>query len=146
MKLYLDTCCLNRPLDDKSQVRVAIEAEAVLALLTLCESGDATLLSSDILRFEVDRTPSPQRRAFVSETLALAETTISLTPEIERRARHLAAQGFSVLDALHLASAEAGTADYFCTCDVRLLKKARSQGDLTVAARTPLELVQEVIK
>ncbi len=33
MKLYLDTCCLNRPLDDKSQALVAVEAEAVLAIL-----------------------------------------------------------------------------------------------------------------
>jgi predicted nucleic acid-binding protein len=146
MKFYLDTCCLNRPLDDKSQVLVAIEAEAVLALLTLCESGIATLLSSDVIRFEVDRTPNPQRRTFVSETLALAATTISLTAEIDGRARDLAAQGFSALDALHLASAEAGGADYFCTCDVRLVKNARSHGDLSVAVRTPLELVQEVIK
>jgi predicted nucleic acid-binding protein len=146
MKVYLDTCCLNRPLDDKSQVLVAVEAEAVLALLTLCESGVVTLVSSDVLRFEVDRIPSLQRRAFVSATLALAARTISMTAEIERRARDLAGRGFSALDALHLASAEAGAADCLCTCDARLLKKARSQDDLSIAVRTPLELIQEIVK
>jgi predicted nucleic acid-binding protein len=146
MKLYLDTCCLNRPLDDKSQALVAVEAEAVLAILALCESGTASLVSSDALLFEVERTPSRQRKAFVSDALGLAATTILLTTEIEHRARDLASRGFAALDALHLASAEAAGADYFCTCDVRLFKKAHSQNDLSVAVRTPLELVQEIMQ
>jgi len=33
MKLYLDTCCLQRPLDDQRQARIRLEAEAILALL-----------------------------------------------------------------------------------------------------------------
>ena len=33
MRIYLDTCSLQRPLDDRHQVRIALEAEAVLAIL-----------------------------------------------------------------------------------------------------------------
>jgi len=33
MKLYLDTCCLQRPLDDQRQARIRLETEAILALL-----------------------------------------------------------------------------------------------------------------
>ena len=38
MKVYLDNCCLQRPLDDKRQAGVQLEAEAVLAILTLYEA------------------------------------------------------------------------------------------------------------
>ena len=40
MKFYLDTCSLQRPLDDKSQLRIQLEAEAILAILMLCKDGD----------------------------------------------------------------------------------------------------------
>ena len=32
LKLYLDCCALQRPFDDRSQLRVATEAEAILKL------------------------------------------------------------------------------------------------------------------
>lgn len=146
MKLYLDTCSLNRPLDDKSQVRIALEAEAILAILTLWEARSVTLVSSEILQFEVARNPHPQRRAFVSEILFRTTTTIELIEAIEQRAKELERRGFKALDALHLASAEAGQVDYFCTCDDRLLKKAKAQTDLSVAIFSPLELAQELTK
>jgi len=51
MRVYLDACSLQRPLDDRSQPRINIEAEAVLTILRLVESGDLELLSSDALIF-----------------------------------------------------------------------------------------------
>ena len=39
MLLYLDMCSLQRPLDDKTQLRIALEAEAVLGILALCQAG-----------------------------------------------------------------------------------------------------------
>ena len=51
MRVYLDTCSLQRPLDDKTHARIALEAEAVLAILALCEHGSLTLISSDIISF-----------------------------------------------------------------------------------------------
>ena len=46
MKVYFDTCSLHRPLDDKTQLRVALEAEAVLGLLTKCEAGDPGIIGN----------------------------------------------------------------------------------------------------
>lgn len=37
LSLYLDCCALQRPFDDRSQLRVATEAEAVLKLIELFE-------------------------------------------------------------------------------------------------------------
>ena len=61
MRIYLDACSFQRPLDDRSQPRINVEAEAVLTILRLVESGHLELLSSEVLRFEIDRIPNQYR-------------------------------------------------------------------------------------
>jgi hypothetical protein len=39
VKVYLDMCSIQRPLDSPDDVRVATEAQAVLGVLRLCEAG-----------------------------------------------------------------------------------------------------------
>lgn len=143
--IYLDTCSLHRPVDDKSHGRIAVEAEAILAVLALCETGVASLISSTVIDFEVERNPHPQRKAFVLGVLAIAQQTLAITDAMRQRAKTLEAAGFRALDALHLAVAEAGHVTYFCTCDDRLLKKAKTRTDITLRVVSPLELAQEVL-
>jgi hypothetical protein len=45
MRIYFDTCSLNRPLDNRSQLRVAVEAEVILAMLSNCEVGVIELVA-----------------------------------------------------------------------------------------------------
>jgi predicted nucleic acid-binding protein len=144
MRIYLDVCSLQRPLDDRSQPRINVEAEAVLTILELVESGSLELLSSEALQFEVDRTPDADRKASVREILELASQTIELVDAIEVHADSLVKAGIKPLDALHLASASWAKADFFCTCDDRLLKKSKRLKGLTVEVVTPLQLVAEV--
>lgn len=94
---------------------------------------------------EVERNPNPQRKAFASEIVAQSAIEIILSEEIEKRARDLQGRGFKALDALHLASAEAEHVDFFCTCDDRFLKLAKTQADITLRVVSPLELAQEII-
>jgi predicted nucleic acid-binding protein len=54
--------------------------------------------------------------------------------------------GIKPLDALHMALAETGNADYFCTCDDRLLRNAKQVKDLMVKVVNPVDLVQEIEK
>ncbi len=55
MKIYFDRCSLQRPLDNRSQFRIAIEAEAILGILFwLSETDTLDLISSDALVFEVE--------------------------------------------------------------------------------------------
>jgi len=44
MRIYFDTCSLQRPLDDKTQLRILLESEAVLGLLALCDSEEVELV------------------------------------------------------------------------------------------------------
>jgi len=41
MLIYLDTCSIQRPLDDRSQPRINLEAEAIVTVLNFIESADS---------------------------------------------------------------------------------------------------------
>ncbi len=140
----MDLCVLQRPLDKPDQVRIVLEGDAVLGVLSLCETGQVELMSSEALLYETERNPSSVRRAHAESVLALAKTTLYIDQQVETRASKFAQHGIKALDALHLALAEAGHADYFCTCDDRLSRKAQRIEDLGVKVLSPVELVQEI--
>jgi predicted nucleic acid-binding protein len=135
---------LPRPWDDKAQLRIALEAEAVLGILALCQSGQAQLLSSDALEYEASRNPHPLRKAHTQEVLARAVRVIRVSDEIEQRAQAFNQGGLKPLDALHLACAVQAGADYFCTCDDQLLRRARSLHTGPPKLVTPVELIGEI--
>jgi predicted nucleic acid-binding protein len=144
MRVYLDTCSQQRPLDDKKQIRVALEAEAISGVLALVETGQLDLVSSEVLQFETSQIPHPVRREHAQAISRLASTFIEMDDHIETRARQLVTQGIKPMDALHLASAEAASCDYFCTCDDRFLRRAQEVADLETKAVSPLDLVKEL--
>jgi len=47
---------------------------------------------------------------------------------------------------LHLASAEAGEVDFFCTCDDAFIKKAKREVRGKTKVVSPLELAEEIEK
>lgn len=144
MQIYLDACSLQRPFDDRSQPRINIEAEAVLTILRLAEAGDLELLSSEALDFEIDRIPNRYRKVQAAKMLELASNRIELNEAIEIQADGFVKAGIKPLDALHLASAIWKQADYFCTCDDRLLKKCNKLNQLAIKIVSPLQLIGEV--
>jgi hypothetical protein len=58
MLVYLDNCSIQRPLDDRTHLRIAVEAECVLGILALAESQTLQLVSSEALLFEVGNNTS----------------------------------------------------------------------------------------
>jgi len=146
MRIYLDLCSLQRPLDTKDRIRIAVEAEAILVVISLIESGDVELISSESLLFEVARNPNQTRREYVLEVLRKTREFVELNEEIEKRAREFLTFGIKALDALNLASAEQVKADYFCTCDDKFLKKAKSIKVLKTTAVSPIQLIDEIEK
>ena len=144
MRIYLDCCCLQRPFDDKAQPRIAVEAEAVLVILAMCESERLKLISSDALLFEIGRIPDQDRKDEALAILKIAQEDLDLTTETENLAKRLGASGLKPLDALHLAFASDSKVDYFCTCDDQFLKKARMLSGLNTKAVSPTELVMEL--
>ena len=144
MKIYLDNCCLNRPFDDQSSQRIHLESEAIKAILSQCESGDWSLVISDVSLYEIAKTPEPERRQKLQAIVKIAVDRVALTLEIRQRAKILETGGIRAFDAMHLASAE-DQADLFLTVDDKLYKKARILSDLRVAVSTPLIWLNEVL-
>ncbi|NUQ39619.1 MAG: hypothetical protein HUU23_17905 [Caldilineales bacterium] len=50
------------------------------------------------------------------------------------------------MDALHVATAEAAGVEYFCTCDDRLLRRAKANTSISIRVVNPLELAEEIVK
>ena len=80
MKVYLDTCSLQRPLDAKNQLRILLESEAVLALIALCDTAQIELVPSEALLFETARAVDVTRKEFALEVLQKAAHFIQVEP------------------------------------------------------------------
>ena len=146
MRIYLDNCCLQRPLDDQTHPRIRVETEAVFVVLAAVRAGEQSLLGSEALEYEVGRIPDEARRTEVLSVLALATEHLQATDAIEALALTFEQQGVRAMDAIHLALASTAKADFFCTCDDKLFRKAQSLPGLACKAITLLGLVPEVTK
>lgn len=146
MKIYLDLCAIQRPLDTSNQVRIVLESEAVLGIITFCDIGQAELLSSEVLLYEGEQSSLPVRKEHTLSVLEKAKNVLVVTEKEISRAAEIMQVGVKPLDALHLALAESGNADYFCTCDDKLLRNTKKVKDLSVKVVNPVDLVQEIEK
>ncbi len=145
-KIYLDTCSIQRPLDTLNQTRLRLEAEAILGILAQVKVGNVELISSTVLELETQRNPLAIRKEHGEQILAQAKSIVVVNEQIEQRARHFVQLSIKIMDALHLAVAEAARVDYFCTCDDRFLRRAQSVADLQTRIVSPLELIEVIEK
>lgn len=146
MKIYLDVCAIQRPLDTSNQIRIVLESEAVLGIIAFCDRGQVELFSSEALLYEGEQGSLPVRKEHTLAILAKARTVLNVTEKEKMRAAEIMKSGIKPLDALHIALAESGNADYFCTCDDKLLRNARKIKDLAVKVVNPVDVVQEIEK
>jgi predicted nucleic acid-binding protein len=147
MRIYLDTCALNRPFDDRTHDRIRLEAEAVLVILGHIASGAWQWVSSDMLDYEIDHIEDPDRKNQVADQTSMAQSQVGIGPAHVQRAEELQALGFRPKDALHVACAESAGADVLLTTDDRFLRAAsRNRRRLRVSVRNPLEWLTEVSK
>ena len=143
MKLYLDNCCYSRPFDDQTQDRIHIESEAVLAILRACENGSVTIFSSPVLRMEIDKFPNEDKREKVLSLYSLANPEIPFSEEIKARAEELRSKSsIRFMDSLHVATAEAGKADFMLTTDDKLIKSC-VRLNLVVKVMNPVTFLLE---
>ncbi len=87
MKIYLDVSCLNRPFDDQTQVRIRLEAEAVLLILERFDDGAWQPVSSEMAAIEIEAIPDGDRRARVRLLLPEEKSILKITPDVWRARR-----------------------------------------------------------
>lgn len=143
--IYLDVCCLNRPFDDQTQERIALESESVRLILSRCQNNEWQLLGSEVIDLELKRTPDGARKEQMKSWIAFATSKIAINNQIEFRGLEIAELGFKNYDALHIACAEVGNADVLLTTDDRMLRlAARCRNLLQVRVENPLHWTMEV--
>ena len=144
IKIYLDSCCFNRPFDELSQDRVRLESEAVLTILNKCEIGVWDIFRSDILEDEIYRITDLFKRQKILKLYTSTSIYIEIDDDIIRRAKELQKVNIKSFDALHLASAEFGGADVLLTTDKKFLNSALSS-DTKIKISNPAIWLAEVL-
>jgi predicted nucleic acid-binding protein len=143
--VYCDTNVYCRPFDDQSQQRIRAETGAFLGILERVDSGEITLVSSDILEAEVNRISEVQKRRLVRLYLNYCDERVPMRMQIAARAQELVGQcGLKSRDALHVASACQGEARWFLTCDDRLANKREAVRRMTGGFGFAVEMLNPV--
>jgi len=146
VNVYLDTSVYNRPFDDQGQTRIRLETEAFLSIIEKAISGAITIIGSSALLYENSRNPFAERKERVSSYLNIAATVIMTNDIVKKKAISLERLGIDPIDAVHLACAEAGGAEYFVTCDDNIIRKTkRNQAIFKLAVCSPLAFVLEEV-
>ena len=122
IRVYLDTCCFNRPYDIQSHLIVELETIAKLKVQELIADGEFEMVSSYILEMENDANPYLERKIAIESFLRYAAIDIDENQEVIDIANTAKLSGLKTKDALHLACAVIARCNYFLTTDRRLLK------------------------
>ena len=117
-----------------------------MAILASIQAGELSMLNSEALEYEVSCIPDDVRRNEVMAVLALANERLEISDEAETLAELLERHGLRPMDAVHLALASTAKADFFGTCDDKLLRNSQALSNLTCKVVSVLALVSEVTK
>jgi len=120
--IYLDNCCFNRPYDDQSQPKVAIETLAKLYIQELVIKHELDIVWSYILKFENSRNIFEAKREAIAQWEKISIRFVEKSELITAMAREIAVSGVKPADSLHIACAIAAKCDYMITVDERMLK------------------------
>ncbi len=143
MRVYLDTCCYNRPYDNDVQLMVRLEAQCKLHIQNMVKEDLLTLVSSYMLLYECEHIPYEIRRrsiyGYITQYAKVHVGTEVLT-EIESIASGIMDTGVKFKDACHTASAIFAGCRYFISTDKRLLRYKSPEIELV----TPIEFVSRL--
>ena len=104
-------------------MRIKLETEAKLFVQEKILIGKLQLIWSHILEYENMQNPFIERRNAIIEWKKIAAEKIGGTKNVVARASKITRNGVKSKDALHIACAIEGKAEYFLTTDDKLLKK-----------------------
>jgi predicted nucleic acid-binding protein len=135
-RIYLDNCTLNRPFDVQTSIRIRIETEAKLFIQDKIRKGELKLIWSYILDFENFQNPFDERKNAIAGWKRYSYTDIEQTESIVKMANEIENKGIKAKDALHIACAIQGNADFFITTDDGILKKTLSLQAINVVNPT----------
>lgn len=142
MRIYLDLCCLNRPFDDQSQIRIRIESEAKLMIQENIRAGKYEIAWSYIIDYENSKNPFLERKIRISGWKDYATIDVQESNELLLLAGAIRQEGIPNMDSLHIACAITSNCDYFLTTDDKILKSLGRVVRIKIA--DPILFVKEI--
>lgn len=140
MKIYLDNCCYNRPYDNQTQIRIALETEAKLYIQSLIVKGKVEMAWSYMLLFENSKNTNIAKKNAILNFSQNAKQIIMENKNIIKNANSIKNSGVKEADALHIACAIEANCDYFVTTDDRVLKYSNEK----ISILDPIELIKKL--
>ena len=124
IRVYIDNCAYNRPFDDQTQIRIALETEAKRHIQRLILEKTIDLVYSYVNRFENDKNPDFANRKAINEFFKNAVSYIdhSHSRNIEERVPAIKQSGIKTADAFHISCAIEGGCACLITTDKPLLR------------------------
>ncbi|CAN2047463.1 PIN domain-containing protein [Candidatus Magnetomoraceae bacterium gMMP-1] len=144
MRIYFDTCCLNRPFDDQTQNRIHLESEAIIMIMNKLYKSEWKWIGSQVLEIEIENIPHIEKRLYLSKLLNFIHELLIIQNKDVERGKQIEKIGFKPFDAMHIACAERGNVDIFLTTDDKLFKLAdKSKNILNIKVSNPLKWLME---
>lgn len=144
IRIYLDNCCLNRPYDDQSQLRISLETQAKIFIQGMIADDKFELASSYMLDYECSRNPHEMRRGiirgFLDNNAVVYLDEGGNKDKVEKLAEQIKATGIKPADAIHTACAILLNCDFFLTTDDRLLKYKSEQIEVV----DPIDFIKRI--
>lgn len=122
MKIYLDNCCYNRLLDDRSYSKIYYERNSIMLILELVEQSAITLVGSEMLVKEINDTVNLYKCSVLQVVYTLCSQEIKVNSGILDRAeeiRHYS--NIKYKDSIHLACAEIAKVDALLTTNKKFM-------------------------
>jgi predicted nucleic acid-binding protein len=133
----------NRPFDDQTQVRIRLETIAIFSILQRIKNGDFKLIWSFMIDYENSLNPYDDVRLEIEMASSLADESVTPDESVLTAAKEFESKGIKPRDSMHLACALKGKAEYFLTCDDKLIKKAVAVG-VNLKLMNPARFVEEL--
>lgn len=142
ISVYLDNCCYNRPYDEQNQPKVQLETQAKMHIQKMITDKKLELIYSYVSEYENSRNPNDYNRATISDFFgnAVVYVDYSHKDEVQTEMNEIMKTGVKEMDALQVASAIIGKADYFLTTDKRLLRYQTEK----IHIMNPIEFINKV--
>ncbi len=140
--IYLDVCTLCRPFDDQNMMRIRLETDSYYLIVQAIQDAKYQMVYSSVHELEISAISDALERMELLEVLYQnGKKRACDLPAIRMRVNELVEAGLGVADAAHIAFSEA-SAEYFISCDDRLIKKCRRQA-VDVTVMTPIGFCQQ---
>ncbi len=130
-------------------MRIAEETMAFISILELAESGEVSIINSDILEDEIEEILNQEKRSEIQMLITICENFVELSDNIIELAKELQKKcNLSGGDALHLACA-CNSAQFFLTCDDFILEKTKCIEELitrkgnVLKIENPIDFIEE---